>query len=425
LPANYRPIPVELVKRGDKYELLRDGKPYFVKGAGWVDADLQELKRLGCNSIRVWGVDKNTGPLLDKAQAAGMTVMLGLWMLHESSFNVATDEPYPASAFDYTDPVQVAKQKADIRNQVLAFRNHPALLIWGVGNEVLLNSIHHRDVLAATEDLAKMIKQIDPSHPTSAVMCRLNPTQLAMLNRDCPNIDIWGFNGYREMASLPSRLADFGWKKPFIVTEFGAAGPWEVDQSPWGAPLEPSSTENAQLYAQTYQQLIANNPLCVGSYTFLWSDSQKGMLPWHNLALPGGVLLGSALVMQHAWTGAPPANQAPQLPDHPITLSYAGSTLHPRWAEYPPGAMIECQLAATDPDGDPLTVEWKLVPDHVAQEEMFPPAVATATGSRVTLTLPKDAHSKTYRLFATVRDNHQHAALCSVALRTSAWYNPR
>ena len=46
----------EVVKTKDGFQLLRNGKPYYVKGAGG-DTHLDLLKSIGGNSIRTWGTD--------------------------------------------------------------------------------------------------------------------------------------------------------------------------------------------------------------------------------------------------------------------------------------------------------------------------------------------------------------------------------
>ena len=49
-----KPVEVKIVKNDSGYELLRDGKPYFIKGAGgWTR--LKELAAAGGNSVRTWG----------------------------------------------------------------------------------------------------------------------------------------------------------------------------------------------------------------------------------------------------------------------------------------------------------------------------------------------------------------------------------
>src|SRR5436190_13119958 len=80
-------------------QLLRDGKPYYIKGAGGT-ANLDTLLVSGGNSIRAWGP---TPAVLDQAEAKGLTVLMGLRVGR------------PRQGFDYKNRDTVAKQLEDAR----------------------------------------------------------------------------------------------------------------------------------------------------------------------------------------------------------------------------------------------------------------------------------------------------------------------
>src|ERR1039458_8363785 len=78
------PVKVEVRKTADgKWELLRGGKPYFVKGGGG-DYSREVLVGDGGNSIRLWGMDANTRKELDEDEKQGVTVALGRSEEHTS-----------------------------------------------------------------------------------------------------------------------------------------------------------------------------------------------------------------------------------------------------------------------------------------------------------------------------------------------------
>ena len=80
---------VEIVKSHHSFTLLKDGDPYYFKGAGAKD-HFDLLESSGANSIRIWST--NNGQLLDSAYNHGMTVSLGLYVpyTYEATHNANT-----------------------------------------------------------------------------------------------------------------------------------------------------------------------------------------------------------------------------------------------------------------------------------------------------------------------------------------------
>lgn len=144
---------VSIVHQGDGYSLLRDGQPYFVKGAvGGVY--LEELAAAGGNSIRA-GVTA-----LDRAQALGLSVLVDL--------------PFGKQrwGFNYGDPAAVNRQREELRSMVERHKDDPAVLAWALGNELeIRTSAEQRVALWREIDaVARMIHRIDPNHPVITVV---------------------------------------------------------------------------------------------------------------------------------------------------------------------------------------------------------------------------------------------------------------
>ncbi len=68
--------PVSVIEVQGRWQLLRNGQPYYVIGAGG-ETHLNELVDIGGNSIRTWG-SENAQTVLDEAHKRGLTVLLGL-----------------------------------------------------------------------------------------------------------------------------------------------------------------------------------------------------------------------------------------------------------------------------------------------------------------------------------------------------------
>lgn len=395
---NAGPVDVKLVRSGAGWQLLRGGKPYFVKGAGG-DGSLQALAAAGANSVRTWDAE-DVDRLLGDAQQLGLTVCLGIWLGQERQ------------GFNYNDVAQVAKQFERVRTLVERYRNHPAVLCWGIGNE-MEGSGDNAAVWSAVESLAALVHRLDPNHPVMTVLAEVGGNKVANLHRLCPDIDIVGINTYAGCSSIARRYKEAGGTKPYLVTEFGPPGPWEVAKTAWGAAPEPTSVEKADWYRRSYEQGIANQPLCLGSYAFLWGHKQEATATWFGLLLPDGSRLNAVDALTELWTGKPPAVRCPVL----SPLKVEGPD------QVDPGGVVRVTLKAEHPDHRPIRVTWVLQPEADAYqtggdaEKALPAladAIVRADNAGAELKMPQDPGG--YRLFAYVRDDRGGAAVADVPL---------
>jgi hypothetical protein len=338
--------------------------------------------------------------LLDEAQKRGLTVCAGIWLGH------------PRHGFDYHDPAQVAEQAEMVRQVVLRHKDHPALLLWGIGNEMEGDG-KDPAIWSAVNDLAALAKRLDPAHPTMTVISEFGEGEkVRNLHRLCPDVDVVGINSYGPVATAAERYAKAGGTKPYVLTEFGPPGQWESEKTRWGAAPELTSTQKAEIYRRAYESTVEGRPLCLGSYAFLWGHKQEATATWFGLLLPDGSRTGAVDALAELWSGRPPSNRCPAV--EPIRLEGP--------AEVQPGATVRATLAASDPEVDPLKVEWILCRegsygsggDREAEPPAFPEAIAEADARRVVLTMPKAGGA--YRLFAYVRDGHGGAATANVPL---------
>ena len=73
--------------------------------------------------------------------------------------------------------------------------------MWSVGNEVDLFYKNFK-VWNAVEDIAKMIKELDPNHNVMTVTAGIEPCEVYMIKNYCPSIDILGVNTYGGIDNL-------------------------------------------------------------------------------------------------------------------------------------------------------------------------------------------------------------------------------
>lgn len=292
-----QPIKVSIKKTDSAFVLIRDQKPYYVIGAGG-DTHLELLKKIGGNSIRTWGID-NAQEILDKAEQLGLTVTLGLWIQHERH------------GFDYNNEIKVKNQITYFKSVIDKFKNHPALLMWGIGNEVDLFYTNTK-VWNSIEAIAEYAHQVDPNHPTTTVTAGLDSLEVDLIKRNAPNIDIYSVNTYGDIANVPQNIKKFGWTGPYMITEWGPNGHWESPQTKWGASIEQSSTEKAAVYYSRYKNYIeANKNQCLGSYVFLWGQKQEYTETWYGLFTKEQLQTEAIDALELAWTGIPPQSPTP------------------------------------------------------------------------------------------------------------------
>ena len=402
--TNAEPVSVELRQTDAGWQLFRDDQPYFIKGAGGSHS-LEALKAAGANSVRTWGGD--VGEILDAAHALDMTVTVGIWLEHERH------------GFDYSNPEQVAEQLERARAMVQQYKDHPAVLLWGVGNETEgFDEADDPAVWKAINDVAAMIKDVDPHHPTMAVTVFTHGQRIKYLHQKSPAIDIHGINAYGGAKVIPRLFRENGATKPFVLTEFGAVGPWEMPKTPWGVPFEQTSAEKAEFYRESYTSAIAAAPgVALGAYAFMWGHKMEATETWFGMFLEDGSRTAAVDAMTEIWGGDAPANLAPSI-DAP---ELDGSS------ELRPGAHITARTSASDPDGDDLVISWVLRPEPDEFEtggdfQATPPAVDGAIlesdSSAARVRMPDRPGA--YRLFVFAHDGAGNAATANLPLLVRA-----
>jgi len=401
-PASAEAIPVELRHTPQGWQLLRGGEPYFIRGAGG-KGSLKQLAAAGANSVRTWGTD-DIDELLDEAHALGLSVTVGLWLGHERH------------GFDYSDKTQVREQFERAREAVLRYRDHPAVLLWGIGNE--MEGYEAGDspaIWSAVNDIAAMIKQVDPAHPTMTVTAEIGGGRVASVEKLCPAVDIHGINAYGGAPSLPERYRKAGGTKPYVLTEFGQAGAWETGKTDWGAPFEQTSTEKSATYRRVYESAVTGAPgLALGSYVFNWGFKMEATATWFGMFLDDGSRLATVDTMTELWSGTPPANLSPTV--QPLVLDGDG--------QVNPGAEVRVAAVTADPEGGPLRARWALrrESNEYATGGDYRPMLPDIEGAILKggtegarVRMPREPGA--YRLFLYAYDDHGNAATANVPLR--------
>ena len=402
-------------KASGAYELTVNGKKTFVKGAVG-NSGIELVKKYGGNGIRA-GYSKEQ---LDKANGLGLMVLVNLPVMPQRN------------GFDYDDAEAVRVQHEKIMQIVRDTKDHPAVLMWSLGNELdhvpqevyEPNKIYYNmKVWDAVNALAKAIHEIDPNHPVMTVVGSLTEHKATALMTQCPDIDLLGVNEYGDLLRIPEWLRKWGWTKPYMVTEWGPTGFWQTRRTPWGFHIEETSSEKADKYQERYEGTILNDKeMCLGSYVFLWRQHQEYTHTWFGMFDREWRETEAVDVMRYVWNGKWPKNRAPRVDSMRINGKSAYDFI-----QLSPGEKAVAQVRMRDPDKkDVIRYEWELLEEQTkfgygGGGERKPPAVdcaieVVADGSiRFTAPLTEGA----YRLFVAGFDNGNHAAFANIPVYVS------
>lgn len=401
------PAKVEIRKIDDRYQLYVANQPFYVNGAGLEFGSQEKLAQHGGNSFRTWRTENGQASgqaVLDRALKNGLYVTMGLEIARERH------------GFNYDDPAAVARQLADVKAQVLKYKHHPALLIWGIGNELNLNAKNPK-VWDAVNEISRMIHQVDANHLTMTMLAGISADLVRQIKTRAPDLDLIGIQMYADIVNLPRYLKEASWTGPYIVTEWGATGHWEVAKTDWGAPIENDGTTKADFYLKRFETVIRpDQQQCLGSYVFLWGQKQERTPTWYGVFLESGDETASVDVMHYLWNNAWPANRSPRLEGAWLDAKTAYQNAHLK-----PGKTYAAKVQTRDEDNDPLTYSWEIMEESTdlktgGDSESKP---KTLTGliddpkkSQIDLKAP--SRPGAYRLFVYVFDGHGHAAHANI-----------
>jgi len=315
---------ITIEKIDDDWTLIVDGNPFEIKGATFgydnvverYDSYFQDLRFLGVNSIRIWATNQNTQKILDTAHKYAIKVMVGIWMRHGHPGMEDDDR------FNYLeDTIGMEEMYTNAIKTVEKYKNHPAVLTWGIGNEVYLNMATDEEKEAYSKLLERIciqIKKLDTNHPITSVEAWT--FGLDWWQKFVPSIDIYGLNSYGPGASyLSAELEKRGIDKPYIITEFGVTGEWDIKQEKNGIKVEPTDNQKYHSIATGFHEWIENKPACLGVYVFHYANGNDFGSIW-LLTHYKKMFRPQYWAIREAFTGKKPINSVPiiesfQLPD--------------------------------------------------------------------------------------------------------------
>ncbi|MBB5081739.1 discoidin domain-containing protein [Nonomuraea endophytica] len=362
------------------WELQVNGRPYLIKGLtygppqGAADGYMRDLAAMGVNTIRTWGVDDATPVLLDTAARHGIKVIVGHWLNQGADY--VNDSAYKSAA------------KSEIVARVNALKGRQGVLMWDVGNEVILTMQDHglpadvveqRRVAYArfVNGIAEAVHAADPNHPVTSTDAYTHAW--SYYKAHSPALDLLAVNSYGAIATIRGDWIAGGYGKPYIVTEAGPDGEWEVPNDVNGVPAEPTDLAKRDMYTASWNAVQGHTGVALGATMFHYGLENDFGGVWLN-TFTGGWRRHGYHALKRAYTGQPSGNTPPEI----TSMTVGGQ------AAVQAGRTFTVETAASDPDGDTIRYNVMVGDKHVTGNRGLRHAVFTQTGpGRFTVTAPQ------------------------------------
>jgi hypothetical protein len=385
------------------YELRLNGEPYYIKGVGVGEAFgkkgenyLALAKELGANTVRTWGTDQGTKKYLDEAHRQGLLVDAGIWIDYVDAKKTVSY----LNGREYMD-----KKEKEALDYVRRFKRHPAVLAWNVGNECIFftKDPAEREALCKfLENLIQKVKKEDPDHPV--IYASVNSLDLPYIKKYVPSVDIIGMNIYGSVIGSQSGWQGHDFGKPYVVTEFGPLGPWDLPKDKYGKMLELDDYSKAGQYKNHWSLIKERKGKNIGGFVFhLGETTQESLTQWN---LNDHLYMKEAFVVMQKHYGATDGS------DHaPRITAFAGLPTE----KIAPGSAFDVELVASDPEGAPLSYEFQAststqdVLQYYVNVQV--PLEVRGTGPKATLVAP--SQPGLYRVYGFARDKTGHSASLS------------
>jgi len=347
---------VEIKKVNGEYDFYVGGDLFQVKGAG-VDVNnvrnFKALKEAGANSFRTWGSNDATIEL-DSAIKYDLKIAMGIEMLKE------------LHNFDYTDSTRIASQFEEIKMQIQKYKDHPQLLCWVVGNELNLLIGENGELVTvnpkvydALSDIVDYIHEVDPNHPVTTTFAGgAIASHVKVVMERCPHLDFLSYQVYNDLIKLSAQEEKNNIDKPYLVTEFGPKGHWEMPSTSWGREIEENSTQKAEGLRKRMKKGLQSDTTGrnMGGFAFVWGQKQERTPTWYGIFNKDGRPIAVLDELTLFWSGSYPKDRAPAV--NKMTLDEKIAT---ESVTLSPNKIYTASIDAFDHEGEALVYKWTIL----------------------------------------------------------------
>ena len=124
-----------------------------------------------------------------------------------------------------------------------------------------------------------------------------------------PSLDFVSLQAYGALSAIPERVAAMPGDWPFMITEYGPLGHWEMPATDWGREIEEPSGLKARGMRERMEPVILSDSTgrLIGSFAFLWGQKQERTPTWYGLFTADGARTASVDELTRWWTGHYPS----------------------------------------------------------------------------------------------------------------------
>ena len=403
------------------WQLTLNGQPYYIKGLdygpdlkttqGTTNAYVADLVATGANTTRTWGTGSTTSNLLTAVDKYNAHVVMGFWVNQNVNYCTASN---------------LNTTLNQIVNWVNSYKNDPGALVWDIGDEVILQAQNYFSGTTLQNDrvcYAQFVNQIsqaihaaDPNHPTTSTDAWTGAWPYYASYS--PDLDMLAVNSYGGICSVQSAWAagpnnnGVSYAKPYIVTEFGPSGEWEVPNDSNGVPTEPTDLQKAAAYPNAWACITGSNGngaagVSLGATAFIYGNKNDFGGTWFNDEYTTSMTKRLSYYSQYKMYkgAASTANQPPACQS--ITLSQTSNI--------PPGGTLTITTDFVDPENDPMTFNIMLSEKYINGITSLSNATFKQTGSQ-TFSVTAPSTAGVWKIYVYAFDGHNNVGIESASL---------
>jgi len=263
--VGYAPTPI-----GHDPEIRAPYGDYFTSDYHRIhERDFPMLRMMGANTLRLWawhpGADHTR--FLDAAYNNGLDpiyIIAGFQI--NSGYNIDPDDPQ--------NKREMIKQ--DFLDMVHIHKNHPAILMWCIGNELNADGMYGQyldDLFSLINEMGLAAKQLEGQnyHPTTTPLIDVYLNNIInTYDSKMPGLSVWGANVYRGK-SFGDLFSNYGgWSdKPIIILEFGIDA---MDNSTKQEYEKSGSAKQSEYARALWREIDQHKSVCIGGSIMAYAD---------------------------------------------------------------------------------------------------------------------------------------------------------